>query len=440
MPRRRRPHAGCGQDRRHQVDDVPRGRPEFAAGGDAGRPVDDQRGRDAALVDPRLVPAEGRVGQARPARPDAQEGRPGAALGVRVVAVPADHDLGARAVVGQEENERVGQGTRRPEVGHHPADFEVHAGDHRRVDGHFPGLKRPLVRGQLRPRQRPVQLVRPELLHRVRVGVGRAEVALDGRQGRAADLERLHPPPALVAEGVPAGQVGRAVRGDVRGRRLHGEVRRGERQVLQERRLGRLRRVLRQALDGVVGDGRRGVVPRLRVGGRQRLAVLGVEFRREVPVVVVQAVRVVEPVRQRLAVHVPLARVVRPIPERLEQFREQSRPVRPGARRAALDAGHGVAADLLGVIAGENGGARRPAPGRVRELREPQPVRGQRVEVRRGDLAAVTPEVGEAQVVRDDEQDVRLPRRRDRREGRQHHQARQESARHELCSAAGEFC
>ena len=62
---------------------------------------------------------------------------------------------------------------------------------------------------------------------------------------------------------------------------------------------------------------------------------------------------------------------------------------------------------FLRVIAGQDRGARRPAAGGVVELREAHPLPGERVQVRRGDLAAVARRVGEAHVVGEDEQDIR---------------------------------
>ena len=73
---------------------------------------------------------------------------------------------------------------------------------------------------------------------------------------------------------------------------------------------------------------------------------------------------------------------------------------------AAFDVGQRVEADLLGVVAGEERGARGPAAGRVVELREAQAVGGERVEVRRGDFAAVAAGVGEAHVVGEEDQEV----------------------------------
>src|SRR5207247_7979475 len=51
---------------------------------------------------------------------------------------------------------------------------------------------------------------------------------------------------------------------------------------------------------------------------------------------------------------------------------------------------------LLGVVSGEDRGPRRPAPRRVVELREAQAILRQCIEVRRGNLAAVTARIGEA--------------------------------------------
>src|SRR5262245_36205146 len=91
--------AGQLQERWHQVDDVAGVVPQLAAGGDAPGPVGEQRRGDPALVDPGLVPAEGRVGDRGPAGAQAEVARGRAGLRLRVVAVVADHELGAGAVV-----------------------------------------------------------------------------------------------------------------------------------------------------------------------------------------------------------------------------------------------------------------------------------------------------------------------------------------------------
>ena len=80
--------AGQFEDRGHKIDDVAgmcRSSPRAAM---PCGPVDDQRRGDAALVDPRLVQPQRRVGRAGPARPKAEErlgraGRRGADRGRR---------------------------------------------------------------------------------------------------------------------------------------------------------------------------------------------------------------------------------------------------------------------------------------------------------------------------------------------------------------------
>jgi hypothetical protein len=271
-------------------------------------------------------------------------------------------------------------------------------------------LELALLGGQVLPHQRAVQLVRPEFLDRVWERVRRPDLALDRGKRSAADLQLPEPLPPRVAERVPPVEVELAVLRDVLGRGVDREVGGGEREVLEERLVGVLLRVLLEAPDRVVGDRGAGVVPVAGPRRGQRLVVLGVLLRAEVPVVVVEAVRAVEPAVEGLTIDVPLARVVRPVALRLQHLGQEPRPRRPHALCPALHAGDDVAAHLLRVVPGEDRGPRRPAPTGVVELREPQPVRGERVEVRGRDLAAVAPGVGESHVVHEDEKDVRLRR------------------------------
>src|SRR5690606_9694119 len=89
-----------------------------------------------------------------------------------------------------------------------------------------------------------------------------------------------------------------------------------------------------------------------------------------------------------------------------QPFREESGPARTSSCGASLDLGECVAANLLGVVAGEERGSRRPAAGGVIELSEAESFVSQLVEVRGGDFAAVTAEVGIAEVVGEDDEDV----------------------------------
>ncbi len=103
--------------------------------------------------------------------------------------------------------------------------------------------------------------------------------------------------------------------------------------------------------------------------------------------------------------------MIRAIPPRLEHGRQQGAPHGTLAAPAEVDARNvqarqAVPPHLLSVIAGQQGSTRWPAAGRVVELREPQPACGQRVQVRRGNLAAVAAGIREAHIVGEDDDDV----------------------------------
>ena len=175
--------------------------------------------------------------------------------------------------------------------------------------------------------------------------------------------------------------------------RVQRKMRRSERDVLEERLAGVLLGVLLEKLDRAVGDLRRRVVAAAAFDRRQRLVVERMLLRREEAVLVVERIRSIEPALRAAAVEMPFAGVVGAIAERLQILGQQAGPARP--RSLARHIGQRVEADLLGVVAGEQRGPRRPAAGRVVELRVPQAAFGERIEIRRGDLAAVAAEVGE---------------------------------------------
>ena len=72
------------------------------------------------------------------------------------------------------------------------------------------------------------------------------------------------------------------------------EVGRDEGQVLEERLPRVFAGMLLQAADGMLGNGRAGVVAVCRLDGRQRLVVFAVQSRREVVVVIVELVGMIE--------------------------------------------------------------------------------------------------------------------------------------------------
>ncbi len=180
----------------------------------------------------------------------------------------------------------------------------------------------------------------------------------------------------------------------------------GEGDEVEERPVRAGACVLAEAIDRVVGDGDGVVVAA--AGGRRghAFAVDRVACAAEVVAPVVDEEGAVEAAGQRVAVDVPLAAVVAAVAGGLEEVRQQAGPALARAADAAGQGGQGVAVDLLGMVAGEQGAARGPAAGGVVEAGEAEPVGGEAVEVRGCDLAAVAAEVGVAEVVGEDEQDA----------------------------------
>ena len=229
--------------------------------GDAVRPVGDQRRRDAALVDPVLVEAERRVGEVGPGGAVALVGvlRAGHAQDVvaevhRLAAArgaPRDHQLvdqlvdrrvqrnvlGAGAVVGEEDDQRVVELAGLLERGEDPADALVHAVDLRRVDLHAaqrPGAELRVGLG-LAPRRL------------ARVALGQLPVLLEQARGDELVEPRL-------AKRVPAGVEPALVLRDVLLVGMQRPVRRGVGDVLEERLVRPLLGVALDVLDRLVAD------------------------------------------------------------------------------------------------------------------------------------------------------------------------------------------
>lgn len=83
---------------------------------------------------------------------------------------------------------------------------------------------------------------------------------------------------------------------------------------------------------------------------------------------ILEVIRVVEALRDWHAIEMPFAGVVASVAGGLEKLWQELGPGRSLATPSAADTGHGIAAHLLGVIAGENGGAGGPATGGVVKL------------------------------------------------------------------------
>ena len=399
--------AGEFENGRNDVDDVSGRVAEFTVSGDASGPGGDEGRADPAFVHPGLMTAVRGVGGAGEAGPEAEVGCGAAHGGLLIVAAVAYHNLGAGAVVGGEEDKGVLVGAHGLELGDDTTDLLVHAVDHRGVDGHLRGLEAALLGGERVPRQRAVHLVRTELGDRIREGVGRADFTFEGRERRVRETEFPLAGMARDAQGFPAGEILVAILGDVFGQGVEREVWGDERDVVEERLVLVVSRMVLEAVDGVVGrgDGRviaflvgrylhRDVVDRVTLGAEEVALVAHVE-------------RAVEAAGEDRSVDMPLAAVVIAIACGLQVIGKQAGPGLADTLAAAADTRERVAVNLLRVVTREQRGAGRPAARGVIELREAHALVGEPVEVRRGDLAAVAAEVGVAEVVGEDEYDVR---------------------------------
>jgi len=84
---------------------------KFTTSSEALGPMRNQKSRGAAFVEPSLVAAKGSIASCRPGRSQAKVGRGGTRCCKRVVAIRTDHDLGAHAIVGEEQDEGAPKAT-----------------------------------------------------------------------------------------------------------------------------------------------------------------------------------------------------------------------------------------------------------------------------------------------------------------------------------------
>ena len=327
-------------------------------------------------------------------------------------AVPAvGQDLGAAAVVGQEEDQGVVETAGFLECRHDLANAPIHAVDLGGIDLHRALEPGPFLAGNIRPG-------------------GHARVALGDRPVGFDQPEFDQPLAPFGADRVPAGGVAAPVAGDVLRQRVQRPVGRGVGHVEEERIVAALalrvvaheaRRVLGDCVRVVV-DGGFGVVRRrefdgfvvfgegdrvVEAAGAMNRAVEAVEAALPRPVVSRGEFVVAAPVAH-VTSDVPLPRHVGAVAGLAERLGDRHRV---GGEVAAVSrqpvvAHHVADAGLVSVEAGQQGRTGRAAAGRVVEVAEAQAVGGQAIQVRSSDLAAVAAQVGEAHVVRHDEDDV----------------------------------
>ena len=210
---------------------------------DDGRPVGDEVGVRSPLVAVLLVVAERRVPDVGPRRRQGAVRRRSAG-GNREVPVAV---VGARPVVGQEQDEGVVQSVHLAEPGQEPADVLVHPVDHRRVDGHLQVERVLLGVAQALPFPIVVDVAPERPAVPVHVVLRRAEARVRGN-----DPQLAHARVPLRAHRVPAPAVRAAVARDVLFPGLQRIVRDVVRHV-EEERLAALLRVVEEA-EGVVGQ------------------------------------------------------------------------------------------------------------------------------------------------------------------------------------------
>jgi hypothetical protein len=359
--------------------------PQLAAAGDARRPMDDQGRRDAAFMRPDLVPAERGVRDGGAARPEAKECVLRSRRGGLVVAGAAHHHLGARAIIGEKKDERIVKGAHRFQLLQHAADLAIHAIDHRSVYRLLFRLKALLLGSQSLPRHGVERLAGAEVIEHIGLAARRLDERFRRRELALEQAQFLDSREPLRARLFPPLRVRVAVACDVFRWRLDREVRREKSDVGEERIGCVLLGVFLQPANRVIGNGRGRVKGSTRLNGRQRLVVERMPQRAEVVVGVIEPIGVIEArigEDARRIVDVPLARMIRAIAGRLEVQRQCARPGRKRAARRILR-------HLLRVIAGHQRGAGGPAARRVVELREPQPIGRQFIQIRRLDLTAV---------------------------------------------------
>ncbi len=366
---------------------------EFVFGGDADWPMSDEWGGDAAFVVVMFEEAKGCVfgeGPAFSAEPI------GVGFGGVALGATGGSGFGVAAVVGHEEDEGVFENAPLFEAGDEIADGLVHAVDNGGVGGH--------------------EVVEAVLLFGRDVGPG---LDVFGARGFGPsgidDSQLLLFGIATVADGTPADFVLATELGDFFCGSLEGEVGGVVAEVEVEGFL-----FGESVVDELQSEGgpEVGGVPALR---QTRVIVfdfltveeeLGFIRFREVEAAcrcVQAAVKAATPRRDaEVLADMPFAGHGGEVTGGFEDFCDGDAGVIETARitGGALVLGHVADSGLMGVKAGEEGGASGATAGGIVELGEAKTASGEGVEVGGGDFGAVTAEISEAHVVNEDDDDV----------------------------------
>lgn len=355
-------------------------------------------------MNPGFVETEGCVRCGGPAGAQAEIAFGRTGFGGGIVSVAAIEEFGAGSVVGSKKDDGVIESAHGLELVEDAADLAIHATDHGGVNGHLGGLEFFLVRGEVVPGNGARDFVRADLF--AKFGFSEIPVRDGFWLGIGQDsFKEAHLGLAfmtLLADVVPAGEVGVAIGSDVLGGGVQWEMRNSESEICEEGLVLELDGVITEALNGEIGEGSGGIIITSLRHRRKADVIEDVIARIEISVVVLEAVGAIKPaVRDgaRSALNVPLARVVTAVAEGLQVMRQEAGPSGESAARR-------VHPDLLGIVTREERGAGRPAAGGVVKLSEAEAICGKAIEIRRGDFAAVGAEIGKTHVVREDEKNV----------------------------------
>ena len=152
------------------------------------------------------------------------------------MSVTTDHDGCAGPVVRGEENDRVIKNAHGAKLFYNPADLAIHRGHHRRMEGHFGGLKTLLLIREIRPCRSQLRFARTQ--HRQWIGKfgrsqndGRRDAFRPGCQFCTDQSHLPQSPPSLLANHIPTREIPSFIFRPVAGRRMQGKVRRGVGQI-----------------------------------------------------------------------------------------------------------------------------------------------------------------------------------------------------------------
>ena len=186
----------------------------------------------------------------------------------------------------------------------------------------------------------------------------------------------------------------------IAGRGLNREMGCRERHETEERSILEPDCMILQAPDRVVGDRCGGVVIRI---GRDRFQfdiIFRMEPGSEIPVVIIQSIGALKSTGQRLSIHVPFPGMVGAVAQVLEVFGQEFGPGGAFSVGTARNTGDGIPSHLLRIEPAEGCSAGGPTASRIVKLGVAKSARSESVEVRCRYLAPVAPEIGEPQVIR----------------------------------------